>query len=170
MNSHNHKNHNNNDVKTKNGPVMSGPSHLTGVYPPPQHRLNEMEALGMAGLAHAAGLSGFGGVNPYLSYFCDFSFPMPMGLGAGILQAATGAATGANKHHRAAIEHQGLLLKKSSKPSSKHHRNKLNKSAMSDVQTDDVKTDKNDEGSNQPHRLNLPMIRTPLDHHQAGQV
>lgn len=150
---------------------MSGPSNLAAVYPPPQHRLNEMEALGMVGLAHAAGLGGFGGVNPYLSYFCDFSFPMPMGLGAGLLQATAGAATGAGKHHRAAIDHQGLLHKKLPKPSSKHHRTKLGKSAMSGMDGD-VKTDKDadDEGSNQPHRLTLPMIRTPLDRHQTGQV
>jgi hypothetical protein len=125
-----------------------------------------MEALGMAGLAHAAGLGGFGGVNPYLSYFCDFSFPMPMGLGAGLLQAATGAAAGANKHHHRAVveQHQGLL-RKSVKSPSKHHRAK--KSAISDLETDDHKAEKDadDGGSSPPLRLTVPM-----DRHQTGQV
>lgn len=169
MNNHNHKNHNNNnDVKSsKNGPAIPGPLNLAGVYPQPQHRLNEMEALGMAGLAHAAGLSGFGGVNPYLSYFCDFSFPMPMGLGAGLLQAATGAATGANKHHRSVVEHQGLL-KKSVKSPSKHHRAK--KSTISDSDDSKMEKDADDGGSSPPLRLTLPLIKTPMDRHQTGQV
>lgn len=160
-NNNNHNNNNNNESKVSKNPPMNGSGHLnlTGSYPP--SHLNEMEALSMAGLA-AAGLGGFGGVNPYLSYFCDFSFPVPMGLG-GLMQPVV-AGTG-GKHLRVA----DTLHKKSSVTKISKHRAK-GKSTADQMSDNDNKEDTDVDDGPLPLRLSRPLIQSPLDRSQTGQV
>lgn len=159
-NNNNHNNNNNNEAKvSKNPPMTAGHLNLTGSYPP--SHLNEMEALSMAGLA-AAGLGGFGGVNPYLSYFCDFSFPVPMGLG-GLMQPVV-AGTG-GKHLRVA----DTLHKKSSVAKISKHRAK-GKSTADQMSDTDNKEDTDVDDGPLPLRLNRPLMQSPMDRSQTGQV
>ena len=151
MNNHNH---NNNEVKvSKNPSITPGHLNLAGAFSTPH--LNEMEALSMAGLA-AAGLGGFGGVNPYLSYFCDFSFPMPMGLG-GLMQPAVAAAAG--KHLRAgdALHKKSSELRSSVGKISKHRAKGLAKSSADEDADNKEDTDVDDGPSPLPLRLSRPQ-------------
>ena len=153
MNNHNHNN-NNNEVKvSKNPSITPGHLNLAGAFSTPH--LNEMEALSMAGLA-AAGLGGFGGVNPYLSYFCDFSFPMPMGLG-GLMQPAVAAAAG--KHLRAgdALHKKSSELRSSVGKISKHRAKGLAKSSADEDADNKEDTDVDDGPSPLPLRLSRPQ-------------
>ena len=166
LNKNSNNNGHNGEVKaTKNlAPVLPSHLNLPGAYPP--HHLNEMEALSMAGLA-AAGLGGFGGVNPYLSYFCDFSFPLPMGL-AGLMQPS--AALPTSKHHRVADTHH---KKTSSGKMSKHRAKGTAKSEFHHLSDTDTKedTDGDNNGSSPlPLHLSRALIQTPRDRSQTGQV
>ena len=146
-------------------PPSSAPLNLNPYVP---HHLNDMEALSMAGLA--AGLGGFNGmVNPYLSYFCDFSFPVPglmppngpaPGLGGKPIRPTEKKAN--DLHRPPSNEKTGIVSNK--------HRVKDIKGDHSDVEVD-VKTDDDEGPSPLPLRLGRSLIQSPLDMAaQPGQV
>lgn len=178
-------NNNNNEVKaaqkgatliTQKSPHLLAPGHLNlphlkGAFPPP---LKEMNALSMAQSLAVAGLGGFGAVNPYLSYFCDFSFPMPLSLG-GLLPHTPSAAN-------AKLMRPGEgLLKKATDLRVVEEARKPKKPAKSPTNHSDVEMDSKDGGSDAdekveraksslPHLLSRPLMQTSLDLSQTGQA
>lgn len=140
----NHNNNNNNEPKSSN---KFGTPHL-----------GEMEALSsMAGLA-AAGLAAGGfGPNPYLSYFCDFTFPGHH-LGSGThphLPVASALLN--NKHHRPNVEKKIDL-----RPAGSHNKGRKESPGLEE------------EGASPPPSLRLGVTSArsllPMDLPQTGQV
>ena len=178
-NNSSHKNNNETKMSTKNPPPPPPPPPSSTAPPTPPgplnlnpyapHRLNDMEALSMAGLA--AGLGGFNGmVNPYLSYFCDFSFPVPG------LMPPNGPTSLGSKHIRPIEKKNNDLhrpLSSNEKISSKHRIKDVK--GLSDHHSNmeiDSKTDDEEGASLLPLRLGRSLIQSPLVDMtaQPGQV
>ena len=130
-----------------------GALNLSG-HPLGLPQIGEMDAHALSAQL-GLGLGGFGGltaagINPYLSYFCDFSFPMSMvGLpGAGGLPPAGSAA----RHRVSSVSDGGLLKKSESRSGSK------------------VGRDDRDELSNVVKRVKTAESPVGVDGHTSGSI
>lgn len=185
-NKKNSNNNNNNNVESKtagkNGTSASH-LHLAGLNLSGYPSLSPMADVDAHALGMGLGMGAFGGlnasaINPYLSYFCDFSFPMPM-VGLGNM--------GAGKHHGggvgggaggATVAANSVSSKKTG-PASKVSESQQRR-AKAKVDRDpevDHKDDSNDEGGvspEPPSAVNLRLVSSliaPLaDLPQTGQV